>query len=150
MLTPPFELIDCGWPLPAELDGGQWVGEPSWDAPRMPSRPLPHWEEIDGELLWLIDWRAFFHADLKVAPDHQAGEMREFYVTFRVRVHQHGVLAFWDDDGSIIRRAGVVVHHDRTAHVSKLRHRRNCSAPRFFSPSKSRCLRPWNSPMGRR
>jgi hypothetical protein len=45
------------------------------------------------------------------------GEMRDSYIVFRVRVQQGGKFVFWDDDGSIIRRKGKVIHEDRSAHA---------------------------------
>jgi hypothetical protein len=42
--------------------------------------------------------------------------MRGFHVIFELLVAIDGELVFWDDDGSIIRRDGRVVHADRSAH----------------------------------
>jgi len=116
MLTPPFEILECSWPCPVEQKDNRWVSEPDWNLPRMPFQPQPFWEMVGDELGWMIDWRQFFQGQLKVAVDHQSGEMREFYLVFRLRIHQAGRLIFWDDDGSIIRRNGVVIHADRSAH----------------------------------
>jgi hypothetical protein len=35
---------------------------------------------------------------------------------FHIRVAASGVLSFWDDDGSVIRRKSSVIHNDREAH----------------------------------
>jgi hypothetical protein len=52
----------------------------------------------------MIDWKAFF------------GEMRGFHVVFEIEMLGSGTLAFWADDGSIIERAGILIHQDRGAH----------------------------------
>jgi hypothetical protein len=71
----------------------------------MPYTPQPSWRNVAGEFCWMIDWRAFF------------GEMRGFHVVFEIELLASGNLAFWADDGSIIKRGKrVVAHQDRTAH----------------------------------
>lgn len=115
MLEVPFEIISCSWPRPVREEGGQWVSDPEWDAPLMPYRPEPYWEVMHGGLWWMIDWRAFFKGRLKTW--EQCGEMRRFHIVFRLRVSAGGALVFHDDDGSIIRRQGEIIHSDRSAHA---------------------------------
>jgi hypothetical protein len=65
----------------------------------------------------MSDWRGFFRGGIKTwAPDF-GGEMRGFHVVFEIEVKRAGVLQFWDDDGSIIRRNGSIVHNDRSEHA---------------------------------
>lgn len=117
MLTPPFEIISCSWPRPVEQAGDKWVSEPEWDAPLMPGLPQPHWTEIHGDVCWTIDWCRLFEGGLKYWGYYQnRGEMRGFHVAFRILVKNSGKLVFWDDDGSIIRRNGEIIHTDRTTH----------------------------------
>jgi hypothetical protein len=59
----------------------------------------------------VIDWRELFHAG-----EGYRGEMSRFHIVFTIRVNENGILAFYCDDGCIIRRNGVVVHSDRLAH----------------------------------
>jgi len=42
--------------------------------------------------------------------------MRGFHVIFELLATLDGQLVFWDDDGSVVRRNGRVVHADRRAH----------------------------------
>ena len=83
----------------------------------MPYLPQPRWELLHGEPCWLIDWREFFRTGLKPWDIRQSGEMRRFHVVFQIRTTGAGRFVFYDDDGSIIRRSGEVVHCDRTAHA---------------------------------
>ncbi len=112
MLTIPFEVLSVSWPRPIDQRDGRWVSEPEWNAPAAPLRPQPAWTLVDGQPLWLIDWCAVFRSGGMGG----GGEMRDFHIVFRVRVLADGPLAFWSDDGCIIRRAGRIVHEDREAH----------------------------------
>ncbi|HKP76732.1 MAG TPA: hypothetical protein VJT67_14475, partial [Longimicrobiaceae bacterium] len=113
MLTIPFELLSCSWPRPVVEVDGRWVSEPEWGAPLSPFRPQPQWRMIEGEPVWTIDWCRLFGSCFK----HVVGsEMKRFHVVFRIRVAETGRMVFWDDDGSIIRLGGRVVHEDRSAH----------------------------------
>lgn len=116
MLEIPFEVMSCSWPRPVEQRDGRWASAPDWDAPSMPAAPEPRWRVIEGELCWTIDWCEWFKMGLGLGHTHIGGEMRGFHVVFRLRVRRGGRLLFWDDDGSVIRRGGVVVHRDPTAH----------------------------------
>jgi hypothetical protein len=117
VLEPPFDLVRCSWPRPVEHADGRWVSAPDWDAPPMPSPywPQPRWSVVDDELCWMIDWRDLFRSGVpgKWQP---AGRMRGFHVVFRLRVRGGGRLAFWDDDGCLVRRNGELVHQDRSSH----------------------------------
>ena len=113
----PFELLRCSWPRPVRELEGRWVSPPDWDAPAMPRPPRPRWETVQGERCWHVDWCESFRDGLTFWPGHQGGEMRGFHLVFRIRVNGSGTLVFWDDDGSVIRREGRVVHDDRTAHA---------------------------------
>jgi hypothetical protein len=115
MLKPPFQVLDCSWPRPVAHDG-RWHSAPEWDAPRMPFLPQPAWESIQGEICWAIDWCELFRRGVGVWDPSVTGEMRGFHVVFRVKIAASGPLIFWDDDGSIIRRRGVVIHEDVSAH----------------------------------
>lgn len=117
MLETPYELIKCSWPVPVQQGEGKWVSEPAWDTADMPYKPQPLWEEIDGGLCWFIDWRAFFHGNLRLWTSDASGEMRGFHVVFEIKIKHDGKLVFWDDDGSIIRRNRNIVHEDRSAHA---------------------------------
>jgi hypothetical protein len=66
-----------------------------------------------------VDWREFFDGGLKRWTATRGGEMRNFHVIFRIRVCFTGVMIVWDDDGSIIRRRGQVIHCDRSMHPMK-------------------------------
>lgn len=114
MITIPFELLSCSWPRPVVEAGGCWVSEPEWDAPPSPFRPQPQWRMIAGEPVWTIDWCGLFGSSFRHVA---ASEMRRFHVVFRIRAAETGQLVFWDDDGSIIRLGGQVVHEDRSAHA---------------------------------
>jgi hypothetical protein len=117
MFNVPFEIISCAWPRPVVQTDGRWTSEPEWDTPVMPFRPEPHWMTVHGEWTWMIDWRRMFRSTLRVWDPNISGEMREFHVVFRLRIHGSGNLIFWDDDGSIIRQNGRTVHEDRSAHM---------------------------------
>jgi hypothetical protein len=113
MLTIPFELLSCSWPRPVEEEAGRWISEPEWDAPAAPFRPQPQWRMVDGEPAWTIDWCTLFRGGMESLV---GSEMRRFHVVFRIRAAETGRLVFWDDDGSIVRLGGRVVHEDRSAH----------------------------------
>jgi hypothetical protein len=116
MLQPPFDIITCSWPRPVEQRDRCWTSEPEWDAPLMPKHPELYWEQVHDEWCWMINWRSFFKDGLKRWDHHSGGEMRGFHIVFRIRVNGSGTLVFWDDDGSIIRRNGEVIHTDRAVH----------------------------------
>src|ERR1043166_5383605 len=115
MIEPPFEILNCSWPCPVEQFCGRWISQPDWDAPRMPSPPQPTWQVIQGEPCWAIDWCAQFDGGLRRWTPCK-GEMRNFHVVFCLRVNKSGMLVFWDDDGSVIRRNGELIHRDDTSH----------------------------------
>jgi hypothetical protein len=83
----------------------------------MPFTPIPRWCVQDGQPCWMIDWREFFRTG--VIDQGLGGQMRLFHVVFTIRILHSGTLTFWDDDGSIIRRHGLLLHEDRSAHVLK-------------------------------
>jgi hypothetical protein len=85
----------------------------------MPFMPAAREVNLGGENCWLIDWSELFEGGVKRCSGARGGEMRNFHVVFRIRIHTSGTLIFWDDDGSIIRRAGRIVHTDRTVHPLK-------------------------------
>ena len=116
MFELPYEILGCTWPRPVGQENGRWTSEPAWDAPLMQVRPQPRWELIGDELYWLVDWREWFKRGLALEAEPVGGEMRGFHLVFRLKVRRGGTLVFWDDDGCIIRRAGLVVHRDRGAH----------------------------------
>ena len=109
----PFELLSCSWPRPIRQDGDRWVSEPEWDAPPSPYRPRPTWRMIGSEPAWTVDWIDLFRGGVAGL---FACEMRGFHVVFRIRALSTGTLVFWDDDGSVIRLGGQIVHDDRSAH----------------------------------
>lgn len=115
MLTPPFSLVRCSWPRAVEFEDRRWTSEPEWSAPWMPYAPRPRWQWVNGELCWTIDWCQFFSDGVPTCGG-RPGQMRGFHVIFELLVAIDGDLVFWDDDGSIIRRDGRVVHADRGAH----------------------------------
>ena len=117
MLEPPFEVVRCSWPRPVSQADDRWVSEPDWDAPLYPYLPQPAWQMVGDQPCFLIDWRDTFRRGVKPMPHAVCGDMCGFHVVFQLRIAAGGVLSFWDDDGSIIRRNGVVVHSDRTAHA---------------------------------
>jgi hypothetical protein len=78
--------------------------------------PELYWEQIHGEWCWLINWRRFFKHGLSWWDHQTGGEMRGFHIVFHIKVNGSGTLVFWDDDGSIIRRNGEVIHSDRGVH----------------------------------
>lgn len=83
----------------------------------MPLLPQLQTREIDGRSCWMIDWRKVFSHHLRFHHSHASGEMRGFHVVFRVRARDSGTLIFWDDDGSIIRCNGKILHEDRECHA---------------------------------
>lgn len=113
----PFDVIDCSWPRPVECSAGWWASEPHWDAPLSMMTPQPNWQMLQGHLCWSIDWRAFFRAGIVPWERDFGGEMRGFHVVFRIRVNHAGKLAFWADDGCMIRRNGEILNEDRSAHT---------------------------------
>lgn len=113
MLAIPFELLSCSWPRPVAEEGGRWTSDPEWDAPVSPLRPQPQWRMVDGQPAWAIDWCALFRGGIASLA---SSEMRGFHVVFRVRAMETGTLAFWADDGCIVRLGGRVVHEDRGNH----------------------------------
>lgn len=116
MLEPPFDIISCSWPRPMEHAHERWTSEPEWDAPLMPVLPNPNWEILHGELCWTINWRNLFRSGLRLWNHGMSGEMRGFHIVFRLKVKASGTFVFWEDDGSVIRRNGEVIHCDRSAH----------------------------------
>jgi len=115
-MQPPFTLQHLSWPQPVEVHSERWASEPNWDAPAMPS--LPAWKLvlIDDVPCWSLDWRDHFRSGTKRWNPYEGGELRGFQVNFRLQVPHDGRLIFWDDDGSIIRRRGEIIHEDRSAH----------------------------------
>jgi hypothetical protein len=111
MTDRPYEILTCSWPRPVSESGRRWVSEPDWDAPPTHLRPEPRWVTLGDGLCWAIDWRALFRGDALFS-----GEMRRFHVRFEIRVNRRGKLVFWEDDGSLIRKGGDLVHEDRSAH----------------------------------
>ena len=112
----PFEIVGCSWPRPVEVVDGGWVSEPEWDAPLMPTRPIPCWRMFDEQPCWTIDWREFFRSGTKPYHESLGGEMRRFHVVSHLRIKESGKLAFWTDDGCVIARNRKVIHSDRDAH----------------------------------
>ncbi len=113
----PFEITRCSWPRPVVQSGDEWISEPEWDASLMPRVPQPGWTGMNGDLCWSIDWCQVFDGGLNyTGPPRSGGEMRGFHVVFQIRINDNGKLIFWDDDGSIIRRNGEIIHVDRTTH----------------------------------
>lgn len=110
----PFDVISCAWPRPVVSSDGVWRSAPEWDAKPMPILPQRTWEDADGRLRMAIDWREVFRGDLLTFI--KGGEMRGFHVVFHIAVNEDGVLRFWDDDGSVVRRRGEILHEDRTVH----------------------------------
>jgi hypothetical protein len=82
----------------------------------MSTIPQPRWVNLNGERWLTIDWRQWFRNGLKFWHPSLGGEMRGFHIVFHLRINTSGTLYFVDDDGSIIRRNGEVVHEDRTSH----------------------------------
>lgn len=112
----PFDVISCSWPRPVEQRDGGWMSEPDWDAPLMTMPPQPHWELIHDDLCWTINWRENFRRGLKLWEPHNSGEMRGFHIVFSLKIKASGRLVFWDEDGSVIRRNGRIIHFDNSAH----------------------------------
>lgn len=117
MLHPPFTILSCSWPRPVEHTQNNWTSEPEWDAPLMPTLPQIHWDVLNDELCWTVNWRRLFKQGVVTWNPQMGGEMRGFHVVFCIAVKESGTLVFWDDDGSIIRRNGEVIYCDRTAHA---------------------------------
>jgi len=109
-----FKIISCCWPLPVECDGGTWLSAPAWNAPEMPDLPRLRYEEMEGQVGVVIDWCEEFRGGFLTFIT--GGEMRGFHVVFRIRFERAGLFVFWDDDGCIVRRDGVVIHEDRKGH----------------------------------
>jgi hypothetical protein len=109
-----FRFCSCSWPRPVHYENGVWLSQPEWDAPEMPDLPQLRYEEMEGRVGVVIDWCEFFRGNFLTFST--GGEMRGFHVAFRIRIEQTGTFVFWDDDGSIVRRDGVVVHEDRRGH----------------------------------
>jgi len=114
MLDRPYELLHCSWPRPVSEIGRRWVSDPEWDAPLTHLRPEPRWSNLEDDLCWTIDWREAFRGDALFG-----GEMRRFQVVFELRVNHGGTLVFWEDDGSLIRRCGELLHEDRESHAPR-------------------------------
>jgi len=112
----PFTLLSVSWPRPIEARGDRWVSEPEWDAPPMPLQPAWKLDLFDGSPAWRLDWREFFRQGIRPYSYSCGGEMRGFHIVFRLRAELTGLMRFWDDDGSIVRRRGAIVHQDRRAH----------------------------------
>lgn len=117
MLEPPFDIISCSWPRPVEHADKRWLSEPEWDAPLWLVLPDPHWEIFDDELCWMINWREVFRSGLRLwDPNPQmCGEMRGFHIVFQLVVNGSGTFIFWEDNGSLIRRNGELIHCERGA-----------------------------------
>ena len=109
-----FRILSCSWPRPVENEKGVWLSDPEWDTPEMPDVPILRYEEMEGRVGVAINWCEFFRGNFLTFST--GGEMRGFHVTFRIRIEQTGTFVFWDDDGSIVRRDGVVLHEDRRGH----------------------------------
>jgi hypothetical protein len=117
MSTMPFTITRCSWPRPVVVAGDRWASQPEWDAPALPDLPQPQPATVHGESCWLIDWCRLFGGGLgRLNGQPSPGEMRGFHVVFRLTIHVAGALIFWDDDGSIIRRDGAILHEDRGVH----------------------------------
>ena len=118
-MRPPFTLLKVSWPQPVQIADNCWVSAPAWDAPLMDF--IPQWKLhlMDDTPGWMIDWRDHFRNGSKRWNPYEGGEMRGFHVVFCLEIHHTGRLVFWDDDGSIIRRNGEVIHEDRSAHALK-------------------------------
>jgi hypothetical protein len=110
------ELLSCSWPRPVEQADRRWVSDPDWGAPLMAQLPPAHTRTIDGQQCWALNWCQIFSHGLRFHSPRPSGEMRGFHVVFKLRIEDSGKLVFWDDDGSIIRRNGEVVHEDRECH----------------------------------
>jgi hypothetical protein len=81
----------------------------------MADAPPWHEADVDGRACIAIDWRDTFARVVRTS--RGGGEMKEFHVVFRLRAERSGTLVFYDDDGSIIRRDGTIVHEDREVHT---------------------------------
>ena len=116
-MKPPFEILNVCWPQPAHYAANHWTSAPAWDAPSMDTVPALKLRILEGLVTWSVDWRDFFRTGVRTHDPWVAGEMRGFHVVFRISIYQSGTLEFWDDDGSIVRRNGEIVHEDRSAHA---------------------------------
>jgi hypothetical protein len=121
MLDPPYEVVSCSWPLPVSHENGRWTSDPEWDAPASRQLPQPRWEIVEDQPCFLIDWRDTFRRGVRYPSNSVCGEMCGFHVVFEIRVAADGVLSFWDDDGSIIRRNGVTLHCARASRAPSRR-----------------------------
>jgi len=115
-IEPPFDLLAVSWPQPVRHSGPYWHSPPAWEAAVMPSQPVVTPRLQEGRIAWGIDWREFFRQGVHAWNRGMPGEMRGFHLVFRLRMRESGTLLFWDDDGSVIRREGMLVHEDRWAH----------------------------------
>ena len=83
----------------------------------MPFWPQPRWTTVEDELVWMIDWGDLFRGGVPGrAQGDWGGEMRGFHLVFHLRVTGAGPLAFWAEDGCLLRRNGRLVHADPAAH----------------------------------
>ena len=106
----PFEIVSCSWPYPDEPNNENWTSEPLWEAPIMPNLPQPRWEIIQDHLYWSINWSDFFKGcELNPYPI-RGGQMRGFYMVFRIKIKSVGTLIIWDNNGNIIRRNHQIIH----------------------------------------
>ncbi|HEY2116670.1 MAG TPA: hypothetical protein VGJ51_16360 [Candidatus Angelobacter sp.] len=115
-MRPPFTLRRVSWPQPIQIVENNWISDPSWDAPQMDAVPRWKLHLMNDTPCWMIDWRDHFRDGIKRWNPYEGGEMRGFHVVFCLEMHERGRLVFWDDDGSIIRRNGQIIHEDRSAH----------------------------------
>lgn len=118
MFDPPYEVVRCSWPQAVLQEGNRWISDPDWDAPLSPYLPQPRWDMIDDQPCFLIDWRETFRRGVRHPPIADCGDMCGFHVVFEIRIAASGTLSFWEDNGSVIRRNGSVIHCDRTAHAA--------------------------------
>jgi hypothetical protein len=113
----PFNVVSCSWPRRIDHADGCWRSEPEWNAPAMPVPPQATWQTLHGEPCWTFDWRELCRRGLTPWVPQLAGEMRGFHIVCQLEITRSGTLVFWDDDGSIIRRHGEIVHYDPSAHA---------------------------------
>ena len=117
MLQPPVDLLRCSWPRPVQHAVGHWTSAPDWAAPPLPLPlwPQPRWTTVDDALVWMIDWSDLFRSGVPGrAQGDWGGEMRGFHLVFHLRVTDAGPLAFWAEDGCLLRRNGRLVHASST------------------------------------
>lgn len=110
-MRPPFEVLSCSWPRPVAHDDGIWTSPPEWDSPGLPFLPEPELVAIGDEVAWQFDWCAILTRGFV----GKGREYRGFHLILRLRAGAAGRLAFYADDGCVIRRNGDVVHDDRAA-----------------------------------